>query len=161
MEWLLDFFKELFAGGFTTGLCIGLALVFFTWKSSLAAKLQVKKENKRIQSEMRDLEQHLNTQLKINASGNEAVQKQLEDLKVQNETLRVNLSALQNKPGMECAVRVLREQAPGFASAWEQALRQAETEYDETNGGLRKLVRKVIALPNPGEPRETSDSPAN
>lgn len=167
MDWFWDFFKELFAGGFTTGLCIGLALVFFTWKAALGAKMQLKKENKRIQTEMRDLEQHLNTQLKINASGNEAVQGQLEELKEQNETLRVNLAALQNKPGrselrqlhtMEGAVRVMREQAPGFASAWEQALRQAEAEYDEASGGFRKLVRKVIALPSPAEAKENPAS---
>lgn len=167
MDWFWDFCKELFAGGFTTGLVIGLALVFFTWKAALGAKQQLRKENRRIQGEMRDLEQHLNTQLKINASGNEAVQKQLEELKAQNETLRVNLAALQNKPGrselrqlhtMEGAVRVMREQAPGFASAWEQALRQAEQEYDEASGGLRKLVRKVIALPSPGESKDGGGS---
>lgn len=148
---------------FTWGLLIGLALTFFTWKSALAAKSTLKKEIKRITGEMRDLETHLNTQLKINASGNNAVHQQIDSLKEQNETLRVNLAALQNKPGrselrnlhtMETAVRLMREQAPGFASAWEVALRQAENEYDETSSGLRKLVRKVISLPSPSESAE-------
>ncbi len=159
MDTLWEFLKNPFAWG----LAIGLALTFFTWKSAVAAKMNLKKENKRLQSEMRELETHLNTQLKINASGNNSIQEKIDTLQEQNENLRVNLAALQNKPGrsetralhtMETAVRLMREQAPGFASAWEVALRQAESEYEEAAGGLRKLVRKVIALPTPAETTE-------
>lgn len=133
----------------------------------MGAKRNLKKENKRLQTEMRELETHLNTQLKINASGNSSIQDKVDTLQEQNETLRVNLAALQNKPGrselralhtMETAVRLMREQAPGFASAWEVALRQAEAEYDEASGGLKKLVRKVIALPSPSEATESEAS---
>lgn len=156
----MDTFWEFIKNPFAWGLGIGLALTFFTWKSALAAKSTLKKENKRIQAEMRELESHLNTQLKINASGNSTIQDKVDKLQEHNENLRVNLAALENKPGrselralhtMETAVRLMREQAPGFASAWEVALRQAESEYDEATGGLRKLVRKVIALPSPSE----------
>lgn len=166
MEAILEFFKT----PFSWGLSIGLALTFFTWKSGLSGKKNLKKENKRLSGEMRELETHLNTQLKINASGNNTVQEKVDKLQEQNETLRVNLAALQNKPGrnelralhtMETAVRVMREQAPGFASAWEVALRQAEDEYEEASGGFRKLVRKVIALPTPSEvtdPEKNEDS---
>ncbi|GHC59539.1 hypothetical protein [Roseibacillus persicicus] len=162
----MDTFWDFVKSPFAWGLAIGLAIWFFTWKASIAAKRNLKKENKRLQAEMRDLEMHLNTQLKINASGNNSIQEKVDNLKEQNETLRVNLAALQNKPGrselralhtMETAVRLMREQAPGFASAWEVALRQAENEYDEAAGGLRKLVRKVIALPGPGESNEKDD----
>jgi hypothetical protein len=38
----------------------------------------------------------------------------------------------------------MREQAPGFAPAWEQALRQGEQEVDAADSGLVKLVRRVI-----------------
>lgn len=138
----------------------GLVIAFFVWKAGMTAKRELKREVKRISGEMRDLETHLNTQLKINASGNSAISDQVDKLKEQNETLRVNLAAMQNKPGrnelrqlhtMENAVRIMRERSVGFASAWEVALRQAETEYDEAAGGLRKLVRKVISLPAPSE----------
>ena len=162
MDELWNFLKNPFAWG----LAIGLALTFFTWKSAVTAKRQLKKENKRLQTEMRELETHLNTQLKINASGNSTIQEKVDTLQEQNETLRVNLAAFQNKPGrselcalhtMETAVRLMREQAPGFASAWEVAHRQAENEYDEAAGGLRKLVRKVIALPTPGDTSESDN----
>ena len=156
----MDTVWEFLKNPFSWGLAIGLALTFFTWKSALSAKRTLKKESKRLKTEMRELETHLNTQLKINASGNHSIQEKVDTLQEQNETLRINLAALQNKPGrselralntMENAVRLMREQAPGFASAWEVALRQAENEYDETSGGFRKLVRKVIALPSPVE----------
>jgi hypothetical protein len=115
---------------------------------------------------MRDLQSHLNTQLKINATGNEKLLAELESLRSQNETLRVNLAALQQKPGraelrqlqvFDAAIRTLREQAPGFAPAWEKAVRQAETELEAADSGLMKLVRRVI----PGLPgAPTASQPA-
>lgn len=164
----METFWELIKNPHLQGFAIGIAIAFFVWKSAIVAKRTLKKENKRLVSEMRELETHLNTQLKINASGNNTVQEKLDSLQEQNETLRVNLAALQNKPGrselralhtMETTVRLMREQAPGFASAWEVALRQAENEYDEASGGLRKLVRKVIALPSPAENAEGESKP--
>ena len=38
----------------------------------------------------------------------------------------------------------MREQAPGFAPAWEQALRQGELDVDAAESGLVKLVRRVV-----------------
>ena len=156
MEEFWNFLKNPLVLGFLGGLVI----TFFVWKAGMTAKRELRRELKRVSGEMRDLETHLNTQLKINASGNNAVHEQVDSLKEQNETLRVNLAAMQNKPGrgelrqlhtMENAVRIMRERSVGFASAWEVALRQAESEYDESVGGLRKLVRKVISLPSPSD----------
>jgi hypothetical protein len=44
----------------------------------------------------------------------------------------------------ESAVRMMREQAPGFAPAWEKAMRQAEVDLEAGESGLKKLVRRVI-----------------
>lgn len=102
---------------------------------------------------MRDLQVHLNTQLKINASGNDTLHKELEQLRSQNETLRINLAAVQQKPGKaemrhlqitEAAVRAMREQVPGFAAAWERAMRDAEQQAEQQDSGLMKIMRKVI-----------------
>ena len=49
----------------------------------------------------------------------------------------------------------MREQAPGFAQAWEKAVRQAESDYESTEGGLKKLVRKV--LPSLGATRSSHE----
>lgn len=138
---------------FTWGLLLGLLIAAFIWKSGFTARRHAARELKRVELEMKDLQSHLNTQLKINASGNEALQAELKTLRQQNETLRVNNSSLQQKPGRaeqrqlqvyEIAIRMMREQAPGFAPAWEKALRQAETEVDAAESGLVKLVRRVI-----------------
>lgn len=149
METLLSILQQ----HFTWGLLLGLLVAGFIWKSGFTATRAAKREIKRLESEMKDLQSHLNTQLKINASGNQTLQDELATLKQQNETLRVNNSALQQKPGRaeqrqlqvyEIAIRSMREQAPGFAAAWEKALRQGEAEVDAAESGLKKLVRRVI-----------------
>lgn len=145
---------------FVWGLLLGLLVAGFIWKAGYTARRHALGEIKRLQTEMRDLQGHLNTQLKINASGNESLSAELESLRAQNENLRVNLASLQQKPGKaelrqlqvhDAAVRTLREQAPGFAPAWEKAVRQAETELEAADKGLMKLVRRVIpSLGNAG-----------
>jgi hypothetical protein len=155
----MDLFLNLLKEHFTWGLLLGLLVAGFIWKSGFTAARAAKREIKRLESEMKDLQGHLNTQLKINASGNQSLQDELASLKQQNETLRVNNAALQQKPGRaeqrqlqvyEIAIRSMREQAPGFAAAWEKALRQGEAEVDAAESGLKKLVRRVIpGLGNP------------
>ncbi len=138
---------------FTLGLLLGLLIAGFVWKAGFSASRHATREFKRVSTEMKDLQGHLNTQLKINASGNEALKTELETLKLQNETLRVNLAILQQKPGKaeqrhlqlyEFAVSAMREQAPGFAPAWEKAIRDAEAKMSAADTGLFKLVRRVI-----------------
>lgn len=149
METFLNIIKE----PFVWGLAIGLALAIFTWKSGLSNKLRLSKDVRRLENELRDLQGHLNTQLKINSQGNKQLQDELETLRSQNENMRISMATLQTKPGraevrqfqvMEAAVRQMREQAPGFAPAWEKAVRQAELEIEAGESGLKKLVRKVI-----------------
>jgi DNA anti-recombination protein RmuC len=138
---------------FTWGLLLGLLVAAFVWKAGFSARRNVARDLKRVEGELKNLQSHLNTQLKITASGNDSLQAELDSLRKQNETLRVNNAALQQKPGraeqrllhiQEIAIRTMREQAPGFAPAWENALRQAETEVYAAESGLTKLVRRVI-----------------
>ncbi len=138
---------------FTWGLLLGLLIAGFIWKSGFSARRNIARELKRVEGELKNLQNHLNTQLKITASGNESLQIELESLRRQNEVLRVNQAALQQKPGRaelrqlqvyDIAIRTMREQAPGFAPAWEKAVRQAEQEVDAAESGLAKLVRRVI-----------------
>jgi uncharacterized membrane-anchored protein YhcB (DUF1043 family) len=146
-------FQEIIQNPFVWGLALGLLVAAFILKNAVSAKLHLKREIKRIEGDMRDLQSHLNTQMKITASGNDSLTKQCEELKVQNENLRVTLAALQNKPDkaeqrhfriQEMAVRAMREQAPGFAGAWEKAIRQAEVEMNSAENGFTKLMRKVV-----------------
>jgi hypothetical protein len=150
---MMEFFKNMFSNPFVLGLLVGLVVAGLAWKSKFACQLMWKKEKKKLEQEMRDLQVHLNTQLKINATGNEALHKELEQLRSQNETLRINLAAVQQKPGKaemrhlqitEAAVRTMREQAPGFAAAWERAMREAEEHAEQQATGMMKIINKFI-----------------
>lgn len=149
----MDQLTEILKNPLTQGLLLGLLIAAFLWKSGFTARRNITRELKRVEGEMKNLQGHLNTQLKINASGNEALQSELDALRKQNEMLRINNAALQQKPGRaeqkllqtyEIAIRAMREQAPGFAPAWEKALRQGEAELDAADSGLKRLVRRVI-----------------
>lgn len=149
----MDQLQEIIKQPFVWGLAIGLALTIIALKSGFSHRIRLSRDVRRLENELRDLENHLNTQLKINAQGNQTQQEELEELRRQNENLRVSIASLQSKPGRgeirqyqvtETAVRLMREQAPGFAPAWEKALRQAESEVEASESGLKRLVRKVI-----------------
>lgn len=149
MDQFLQYIKE----PFVWGLLIGFGFAFFAWKAGLSNKMRLSRDVRRLESELRELQGHLNTQLKINSQGNQTLQDELDELRRQNENLRVSLAGVQSKPGRaearqyqvtENAVRLMREQAPGFAPAWEKAVRQAELEVEAGESGLKKLVRKVM-----------------
>ena len=149
----MDLTMEIMKAPFTWGLLLGLLLTFFVWKSGWTARRHAKKEIKRLEVETKELQGHLHTQLKIHASGNDTIQSELDRLRMQNENLRVNNATLQQKPGraemrqlqvQEIAIRSMREQAPGFAQAWEKSLREAEAEMEAADSGFKKLMRRVI-----------------
>jgi hypothetical protein len=149
----MDLILEALKQPFIWGLLLGLLVAAFAWKSGFSRSRRDAREIRRLETELKDLQGHLNTQLKINATGNESLQSELAVLRQQNENLRVNHAALQQKPGRaemrqlqvyEIALRTMREQAPGFAAAWEKAQRQAEADVDAADKGILKLVRRVI-----------------
>lgn len=91
----------------------------------------------------------------------------MNELKEQNETLRMNLNALNHKPGkaelrqlsiLESAVGVMREQIPGFAQAWEKAIRDAESNQEAAESGFKKLIRKVMPTPKPAKTLDIEDT---
>ena len=148
---------------FTLGLGVGLLVAAFVWKGALSQQASMNREIKRLKEDVANFQQHLNTHLKITATGNDRLEKELASLKEQNETLRVNLAGMQQKPGraelrhyhiLEAAVSRMREQAPGFAQAWEQAIRQATAERADAESGLSKFIRKVV--PGALAPLETA-----
>lgn len=160
MEFIIDLLQTEFA----LGLSLGLLITCFIWKSGFSTRRLLKKEIMRVENESKELQKHLNTHLKVQAEGSDAMNGQLVALKEQNETLRVNIATLQQKPGkaeirhlhvIDSAISIMREQAPGFAPAWEKALRKAEVDYADSEGGLKKLIRKV--LPSIATPSATEE----
>ena len=149
----MDWVWPIIQNPFTWGLALGLLIAGFVLKNSFTARGHFKREIARLKTEIDELQRHIHTHLKITATGSERLEKELAALKEQNENLRVNFAAAQQKPGRaearqlqayESAVARMREQAPGFAQAWERALREATAEQDAAESGLARLVRKVI-----------------
>jgi uncharacterized membrane-anchored protein YhcB (DUF1043 family) len=149
----MDTLWPILAHPFAWGLALGLLVAGFILKNAFTSKAHSNRENKRLKDDLDQLQKHLNTHLKITASGNDRLEKDLAALKEQNENLRVNIAALQQRPGraearqlqiLETAVARMREQAPGFAQAWELAVRQATADQDAAESGLTKLIRKVL-----------------
>lgn len=161
----MDWAWPIIQSPFTWGLALGLLVAGFVLKSAFTARGHFKREIARLKKEADELQRHINTHLKITATGSERLEKELAALKEQNENLRVNFAALQGKPGRaearqlqiyEAAVARMREQAPGFAQAWEKALREASAEQDAAESGLTRLMRKVFPGTTASAPMEAT-----
>src|SRR5882757_1515503 len=95
----MDWVWPIIQSPFTWGLALGLLVAGFVLKNAFTARGHFKREIARLKGEIEELQRHINTHLKITATGSERLEKELASLKEQNETLRVNLAGLQQKPG--------------------------------------------------------------
>ncbi|NPA82731.1 MAG: hypothetical protein GXO31_08975 [Epsilonproteobacteria bacterium] len=110
-------------------------------------------EIRKYKKEIEEYKGHLNRQMKITQEGNKALIDEIEKLKKENENLRITVKTLGQKPGRselrllnvyDSALRKMMLKAPGFSSAWEMALQEAEREYEENEKGLRTVIKKVF-----------------
>lgn len=133
---------------FGAGCSIGLLIALWAWASNRGTRAALRKE-------INELKNHLHTQMSINAKGYEELKKELETLRKENENLRITVSTLSNKPGRaelktlhiwDRAIRMLNINSPAFAPAWEAAIAQAKKEMEESDSGVKALVRKVFPL---------------
>ena len=132
--------------GFVTG--FGLGAIFCCM--SLFAHWKTKRELKRYQ-------QHLSDKLQIEAEQFSALKKQSEEIKSENENLRLKIGAGKSSDTVESLERELEifaraerrmvVNAPGFGSAWETAKAAAHEEIQEEERGKslpRRLFRKFF-----------------
>jgi hypothetical protein len=124
-------------------------------------------EVRAIKNELKEYQEHLNRQMKLTAKGSRDLEKELEKLKQDNENLRVSVQTLGQKPGRaeirllniyDGALRRMMLKAPGFSSAWEVALQEAEKEYEENEKGFKSIIKKVFG-PSLTQHSETSSQP--
>ena len=115
--------------------------------------------------ELQEYKEHLNRQMKITNEGSKNLEQELEGLKKENENLRINVQTLGQKPGRaelrllsvyDAAVRKMQMSAPGFSSAWEIALQEAESEYEASEKGLKGIIKKVFG---PSITQHSSETP--
>lgn len=125
------------------GVAFGILLMYI--KSLFTARKHKK--------ELVDYKNHLERQMKITDAGNTKLAQELEKLKQENENLRISVQTLNQKPGRaeirllniyDSALRKMMAQAPGFSSAWEHSLQEAEREYEANETGLKSIVSKVF-----------------
>jgi hypothetical protein len=146
----MNFDPTMFGSGLGFGLLVALSVWIGKWRSQATLK-----------TELEDLKKHLQTQLSINAKGYDEIQKELKRLKQENDNLRTTVATLSSKPGRaelrtlqiwDKALRSMTLSSPGFAPAWEMAVTEASREIQETDTGVKALVRRVF----PMLPQETS-----
>ena len=103
--------------------------------------------------ELKEYKDHLDRQMKITNAGNSTLVTELEKVKKDNENLRISVQTLNQKPGRaelrllniyDVALRKMMAQAPGFSTAWENSLKEAEREYEANESGLKSIVSKVF-----------------
>jgi len=117
--------------------------------SYLKSLLTIRKHKK----ELKEYQDHLERQMKITDAGNKTLVEQMDLLKKENENLRISVKTLGHKPGRaelrllniyDTALRKMMLHAPGFSSAWESSLQEAEREYEENETGFKSIVNKVF-----------------
>ena len=125
------------------GVAVGAVLSYFK------SLLTIRKHKK----ELKEYKEHLDRQMKITDAGNATLVNELEAVKKENENLRISVKTLGQKPGRaelrllniyDTALRKMMSQAPGFSSAWENSLQEAERDYEANETGLKSIVGKVF-----------------
>jgi hypothetical protein len=131
---------------FFIGLYIGILIALFIFIREKAAARKLKKE-------ILKLKAHIQAKLEIEAESTENRKREVEELKRQNENLRVSLQSFSEKPGRkeikqlnlyQKAVEILTEKAPGFAQSWQSALRDGEEEMKLIHLGAIPFVKRLL-----------------
>jgi hypothetical protein len=156
---------ELLQHPFVIGLGVGLIVAVVFWISGLMNRRGLVKE-------LATLREHLQRQMEINQKGSDAQKKELEELRKQNENLRVTNSTLKGKPGRaeiqtltvyDKALHIMNGRAPGFGPAWESAVKEAEMEVAQADSGIMPMLRKVFrpSLAAGGSPQAIEETSAS
>jgi hypothetical protein len=144
-------------------LFIGLYIGLFT---ALVVFVREKIQQRRLKKQIAELRRHMQTKLEIEAEAQERRREEIEQLKRENENLRITLQAYYEKPGrrelrqlhqMQRAVEILTDKAPGFAQSWQSALREGEEEIKHTERGILPLVRKLLPGVSPAAGRRKTE----
>ena len=110
-------------------------------------------EIKKYKNELKEYKEHLNRHMNLTDSGNKNLENDLAKLKKENENLRISVQTLGQKAGRselrllniyDATIRKMMMKAPGFSSAWEVALQEAEKEYEDSEQGFTTIIKKVF-----------------
>ena len=135
---------------FFIGLAIGLGVAAIVWIIYL---FKVRSTRIKGEVEVRKYKDMLTSRMEIESEGLEKLKRSNEELKTQNENLRISLQTMSQKPGRkeierlqvyQKAVDRLTINSPGFGPAWQAALKESEEEFSKTYSGVLPFIRRVI-----------------
>ncbi len=131
---------------FIQGLVLGLAIALIFWLQGIAKNSKLNKENSRLREGM-------NAQISTAAQNNALYIRENEEMKKKLATMEMTLSTLSQKPKRaelktlyvyDKAIHLMYARTPGFATAWESVLREAEQEIAKSESGFIPLMKKVF-----------------
>ena len=146
--------KDLFVGQFAFGFyfgCIFLVIVCYNYL--------------RLKGELARFRRHLSDKLEIEADTMKKIKAEQENLRKENESLRVKVNALNEIPerklqrDLEIYARAEKRMlinAPGFAPAWETAKSAAHNDLSEEEAGKAAPKRIFSRLFGGGSPGTTT-----
>ena len=137
---------------FLIGLGIGVVLAIV-----LVVVLSVRRHKEILESkkETERLKRMLTDRMDLESEGLAKLKEQNEDLKKQNENLRISLNSYSQKPGRkelarlqvyQLAVDRLTINSPGFGAAWQAALKESEDEFQKTYVGVQPFIKRLILI---------------
>ncbi len=137
---------------FLIGLGIGVVLAIV-----LVVVMSIKrhKELLAVSKETERLKRMLTDRMDLESEGLSKLKEQNEELKKQNENLRISLNTYSQKPGRkevarlhvyQLAVDRLTINSPGFGAAWQAALKESENEFQRTYVGVQPFIKRLIPI---------------
>jgi acyl-CoA-binding protein len=142
----MDILLHVFSHPFVWGLLVGLVFAAWAFFAGWSARRSLRREVMR-------LEDHCRTAAEVAAKGNKTLMAEVDELKNQNRNLQITVAELKNKPDraelqklyvLDKAAALMTERAPGFAGAWQAALKEAQAEMDKTTTGLIPWLRRIV-----------------
>jgi hypothetical protein len=137
----MDFLNNHFYWGLGIGIGIGLIAIIFGILRLWETKGEVKR-----------LRRHLADKLELEADATSRLRQDLQELKQQNENLRIKVANLNQFPDKRLqreleifarAERFMVSSSPGFPAVWEEAKRSAIGDLEQEENG-RSLPKRVF-----------------
>ncbi|MFA5446732.1 MAG: hypothetical protein WC233_00485 [Sphaerochaeta sp.] len=135
---------------FAIGLGIGLAVALVVL---IIMAIKRSGERKAAAKEMDRLKMLLADRMDLESDGLTKIRQENEDLKKQNENLRITVNTYSQKPGRkeiarlnvyQTAVDRLTINSPGFGAAWQAALKESEEEFEKSYVGTQSFIKRLI-----------------